>query len=120
MADDKRPPTAEETYEPDLLELEDETGARFTFEVIDATDMDDQRYLALVPYDPDPAEALNQDAELVIMRVGELDGEEVLDVVEDTEELQMVGGVFLNRLEDLYEIELDEMEADAASNPKPN
>lgn len=103
----ERPP--EEDYSADLLALEDEDGQEHTFEVLDATDIDGARYLALVPYHEDPAKRLDQDAEMVIMRVGEDEGEEVLDVVDNEEELFSVGQVFLNRLSELYEVDLEEL-----------
>ena len=100
----------EEDYEPDLLTLEDENGKEHTFEVLDAADIDGQRYLALVPYSADPAERLAADAEMLIMRVGEEDGEEYLDIVEDEDELYAAGQVFLNRLSEVYNIDLDDLE----------
>ena len=42
------------------------------------------------------------------MRVGEEDGEEYLDVVDDDEELYEVSELFAHRLEELYDIDLDE------------
>lgn len=98
----------EEAYERDLLTLEDESGQEHDFEVLDATEVNGNRYLAMVPYSEDAAEALEQDAEMIIMRVGEEDGEEVLDIVDDDEELQMVVQVFLHRLEEVYDIDLSE------------
>lgn len=102
---------SEEDYEPDLLTLEDETGREHTFEVLDAADIDGKRYLAMVPYSADPAEQLDSDAEMLIMRVGEeADGSEYLDIVEEMEELNAVGQVFLNRLQEVYDIDLEELE----------
>ncbi|MEG1931622.1 MAG: DUF1292 domain-containing protein, partial [Pygmaiobacter sp.] len=49
--------------------------------------------------------ALEEDAELLIMRVGEENGEEFLDIVEDDEELYNVGNLFAERLEELYDVE---------------
>ena len=37
-------------YSPDLITLTDEDGKEFSFEVIDAADYNDERYLAVVPY----------------------------------------------------------------------
>ena len=37
-------------YTPDIITLEDEEGNEFSFEVIDAADYNDTRYLAVVPY----------------------------------------------------------------------
>ena len=93
---------------PDLMTLEDEDGVEHTFEVIDAVDYNGERYLAVGPYaeSEEAAEAaLEEDAELIIMRVGEENGEEYLDIVEDDEELYNVGDIFAQRLEEMYDID---------------
>ena len=87
--------------------LTDEDGKEFSFEVIDAADYNDERYLAVVPYAEDSTEQLEEDANLIIMRVGEEDGEEYLDVVDDDEELYEVSDMFARRLEELYDIDLN-------------
>ncbi len=97
-----------EDYSPDILTLTDEDGKEFSFEVIDAADFNDERYLAVVPYAEDSKEKLEEDASLIIMRVSEEDGEEYLDVVDDDEELYEVSELFAHRLEELYDIDLDE------------
>ena len=94
-------------YSPDLITLTDEDGKEFSFEVIDAADYNDARYLAVVPYAEDSTEQLEEDANLIIMRVGEEDGEEYLDVVDDDEELYEVSDMFARRLEELYDIDLN-------------
>ena len=94
-------------YSPDLITLTDEDGKEFSFEVIDAADYNDERYLAVVPYAEDSTEQLEEDANLIIMRVGEEDGEEYLDVVDDDEELYEVSDMFARRLEELYDIDLN-------------
>lgn len=43
-------------YSPDLITLTDEDGKEFSFEVIDAADYNDERYLAVVPYAEDSTE----------------------------------------------------------------
>lgn len=100
----------QEEYEADLLTLEDEDGKEHTFEVIDAVDINDERYLAMVLYIEDPAARLEEDSEMIIMKITELDGEEVLDVVEDDEELYEVSKVFYKRLSEVYDINLDDLE----------
>ena len=94
-------------YSPDLITLTDEDGKEFSFEVIDAADYNDERYLAVAPYAEDSTEQLEEDANLIIMRVGEEDGEEYLDVVDDDEELYEVSDMFARRLEELYDIDLN-------------
>ena len=56
-------------YEQDLLTLTDEDGQEHEFEVVDAVDLDDERYLALVPVFSDPQESLEDSADLVILKV---------------------------------------------------
>ena len=93
-------------YTPDLITLEDEAGVEQECEVIDAADYNGEHYLAVVPYVADPEKMLEEDAQLIIMRVTEENGEEFLDIVEDDEELAAVSEVFAARLEELYDIEL--------------
>lgn len=97
-------------YNPDIITLEDEEGNEFSFEVIDAADYNDTRYLAVVPYKDDAAEMLEEDANLILMRVGEADGEEYLDVVEDDDEVYEVGAMFARRLSELYDIDPDDIQ----------
>ena len=50
-------------YSPDLITLTDEDGKEFSFEVIDAADYNDERYLAVVPYAEDSTEQLEEDVQ---------------------------------------------------------
>lgn len=114
MSDENIIPLLEddEDYEPDLITLEDENGNEHTFEVVDAADLDDIRYMAMVPYHEDPAQRLAEDAEMIIMRVcdGEDDDEEYLDIVDDENELRKVGAMFVSRLQEIFDIDMDELE----------
>ena len=93
-------------YTPDLITLEDEAGVEHECEVIDAADYNGEHYLAVVPYVADPEKMLEEDAQVVIMRTVEENGEEFLDIVDDDEELAAVSEVFAARLEELYDLEL--------------
>ena len=55
MSDELSPEMLEEAA-PDLLTLEDEDGKEVTFEVIDATEVNGTRYLAVIPYSGGPGE----------------------------------------------------------------
>ncbi len=94
-----------EDYDPDIMTLSDEEGNEFDFEVIDAADFNDKRYLAMVPYVKEPEKVLEEDAYLIIMRVDEENGEEILSIVDDDDELMGVNGMFANRLEELFDID---------------
>lgn len=102
MAEDRKPDSGEELG-PDLITLEDENGKECTFEVIDAADLKDVHYLAVVPYAQEPAN-LTAEEDLLIMRVGtDADGE-YMDIVDDDEELYTVSRVFERRLRERYDI----------------
>ena len=84
MADELTPEMLQEA-QPDLLTLEDEDGKECTFEVIDATEVNGTRYLAVIPYQEDP-ESLDEEAELILMRIGTDEAGEYMDIVDDDEE----------------------------------
>ena len=108
MSDELSPEMLEEAT-PDLLTLEDEDGKEVTFEVIDATEVNGTRYLAVIPYQEDP-ESLEEDAELILMRIGTDEEGEYMDIVDDDEELLTVGKVFEERLSAMYDIDDSELE----------
>ena len=108
MSDELSPEMLEEAA-PDLLTLEDEDGKEVTFEVIDATEVNGTRYLAVIPYQEAP-ESLHEDAELILMRIGIDDECEYMDIVDDDEELIPVGKVFEERLRAMYDIDDSELQ----------
>ena len=108
MSDELSPEMLEDAA-PDLLTLEDEDGKEVTFEVIDATEVNGTRYLAVIPYQEDP-ESLQEDAELILMRIGTDDEGEYMDIVDDDEELLTVGKVFEERLRAMYDIDDSELQ----------
>lgn len=108
MSDELSPEMLEEAS-PDLLTLEDENGQECTFEVVDATEVGDTRYLAVIPYQADP-ESLEEEAELILMRIGTDEDGEYMDIVDDDEELMTVGKVFEERLRAMYDIDDSEIQ----------
>lgn len=92
-------------YNPDLITLSDDDGKEYTFEIIDAIETDDGRYLAMLPTFEDPAKMLDDSGELVIVKVGEEDGEEYYFEIENDDEYETIADAFINRLEDFFEIE---------------
>lgn len=108
MADELTPEMLQEA-QPDLLTLEDEDGKECTFEVIDATEVNGTRYLAVIPYQEDP-ESLDEEAELILMRIGTDEAGEYMDIVDDDKELLTVGKVFEERLRAMYDIDDDDVE----------
>ncbi len=88
----------------DLYTLVDEEGVEQTFEMIDVMDVGDDRYYALVPYYDDPTKELAADTELVVLK-SEFDenNEEILASIDDDEEYEKIGNMFLERLGDMYD-----------------
>ncbi len=95
----------EKEYNPDLITLSDDDGKEYTFEVLDAIETDDGRYLALLPTYDDPQKMLEESGELVIVKVGEENGEEYFYEIEDDDEYETIADAFIDRLEDFFEID---------------
>ena len=99
-----------ERAERDVISLLDEDGKEHEFEIVDALELDDREYLALVPlYDESqPEAALEDSGELVILRVCDEEdenGEQYLDAIEDEDEYNKVAELFMGRLEDYFDFE---------------
>ncbi len=98
----------EKDYDPDIVTLSDDDGKEYTFEVIDAIESDEGRYLAMLPVFDDPKEMLEDSGELVIVKVGEENGEEYFYEIEDDDEYEFVADTFIERLQDFFEIAEEE------------
>ena len=99
-----------ERMEKDVISLLDEDGKEHEFEIVDALELEEKQYLALVPlYDESQAEeALEDSGELVILRVSEEedeDGEQYLDAIDNEEEYNRVAELFMGLLEDYFDFE---------------
>lgn len=92
-------------YNPDIITLADDDGKEYSFEILDAIETDEARYLALLPTFNDPQKLLEADGELVIVKVGEEDGEEYFYEIEDDDEYETIADAFIDRLEDYFEID---------------
>ena len=94
-----------EDYNPDIVSLTDDSGKEFTFEVLDAVETDDARYLALLGVYDDPQQMLDDSGELVIVKEGEENGEMYYYEIEDDDEYETIADAFVDRLEDYFEID---------------
>ena len=52
----------------DIITLVDDDGKEYAFEVLDAIETDDGRYLAMLPYYTDAKEKLDDSGELVLVK----------------------------------------------------
>lgn len=94
----------EDNFEPDLISLTDDDGKEYQFEILDQIEYNDEHYLALMPKYDDPKEMLNSDGELVVLKVIVEGDEELFEEIEDDEEYEDVAGIFIDRLQDLFDI----------------
>ena len=100
-------------YNPDLYTLVDEEdGTEQVFELLDVLEENDERYFAMLPYYEDAEEALQSDAELVVLKAEMVDGEEMMATIQDDDEYERIGNIFLEKLSRLYEEELESLADD--------
>ena len=85
-------------YGVDIISLSDEEGNEYNFEILDRLETEEGDYVALLPIYDDAKEMLDDNGELVIMKVGEENGEEYY-------EYDTVADAFIARLQDLYDID---------------
>lgn len=97
---------ADSDFGNDILTLVDDEGVEHEFEVVDTLETDDnQQYMALVPLFNEAKESLEDDGELVILKVVQEEDGEFLEPIEDEEEFDRISATFVERLEEYYDFE---------------
>lgn len=90
----------------DIVTLTDDDGKEYSFEILDAIETDSGRYLAMLPYFADAKERLDDSGELVLVKVFEdEDGEEYFEDIPDDDEYDTIADLFIDRLQDAFEID---------------
>lgn len=94
-------------YERDTITLMDEEGVEHEFEIVDTLEDNDTEYLALIPIFDDPQSSLDDDGELVILKVvyDEDEQEEFLEPILDDAEYERIADQFMDRLEEFFDFE---------------
>ena len=99
-----------EEYTPDLYTLEDEDGNEQTFEMLDAMEYEGEKYFALTPYFEDPEEMLEDSGAVVILK-SDFDGdEEIMVSIDNDDEYEKIGNIFMKRIEEMFAFDDDEGE----------
>ena len=93
-----------EEYGNSLVSVLDDEGNEHQFELLDAIETDDGRYVALLPIYSEAEAALEDDGELVILEVVTENGEDLLMPIEDDEVFEDIASAFEERLSEYYEI----------------
>ena len=94
-----------EEFNPDLVSVIDENGVEHVFEELDRIETDKAKYVALLPVYDEAEEIIDDDGELIILKVCEEDGETYLEPIEDDAEFNEVGNIIEDRLIEKYEKE---------------
>ena len=88
----------------DIVSVVDDDGVEHLFEELDRIEFDDgRRYVALIPIYEDDVEILEDDGDVLILKVIEEDGETYLIQIEDEAEFNEVGNIIEDRLIEKYE-----------------
>ena len=91
-----------EEFNPDLVSVIDENGVEHVFEELDRIETDTAKYVALLPVYDEAEEILDDDGELIILKVCEEDCETYLEPIEDDNEFNEIGKIFEERLSELF------------------
>ncbi|MDR1629626.1 MAG: DUF1292 domain-containing protein [Oscillospiraceae bacterium] len=97
-----------EEYNPDIVTVVDEDGKEHVFEELDRIETDSGKYVALLPVYDEAEEIIEDNGELIILKVSEEDGELFLSPIEDDDEFEEIGSLFEERLSDMFEFSEEE------------
>ena len=101
-----------EEYGNSLVSVLDDEGNEHQFELLDAIETDEGRYVALLPIYSEAEAAIEDDGELVILEVVNDNGDDLLVPIEDDDLFESVAQAFEERLSEYYEInEVEEPQA---------
>ena len=95
-----------ENFDMDIVSVVDDDGVEHIFEELDRIETEDgSKYVALLPVYDDEADILDDDGDVLILKVIEEDGESYLIQIEDEKEFNEIGNIFEDRLIEKYEAE---------------
>ncbi len=101
----------EDNYDFDIITVTDDDGVEHQFEEIDRIETDDgNRYVAMLPIFENSEELLEDDGEVIILKVIEEKGETYLIEIDNENEFNEIRNLFQERLDELFEYdeEIDE------------
>lgn len=87
-----------EEYGPTFITVTDEDGKELVLEFIDALEYNGQLYQAFFPAETEGEDEDDPDNGLVILKVIQEDGEDILSTLDSEEELEAVYELFMDAL----------------------
>lgn len=94
-------------YNPDIISLSDDDGNEYTFEVLDAIETDESRYVALLPVYDEPDDMIDDSGELVVLKEVYEGDDTYYEEIEDDSEYETIAEMFVDRLSEFFEIDED-------------
>jgi uncharacterized protein YrzB (UPF0473 family) len=89
---------------PDLYTLQDDEGNEMEFQLLDQMEVDGIMYYGMVSTD-----VIGDDGELVVLKEDTSSDEEgMLITIDDEEELDRIGGIFLERIQKMFDEDSDD------------
>lgn len=93
----------------DLITVVDDDGKEFLFEELDRIELDNgNKYIAVVQVPQSDEEVLTNSNEMIVLKVFEKDGENYLLNIEDEDEENEVGKIFIDRLSEEFGYEFED------------
>lgn len=94
----------EDNYDFDIITVTDDDGVEHQFEEIDRIETDDgNRYVAMLPIFESSEELLEDDGEVIILKVIDEKGETYLIEIDNENEFNEIRDLFQERLDELFE-----------------
>lgn len=98
----------ENDYDFDIITVTDDDGKEHQFEEIDRIETEDAKYVALLPVLESAEEILEDDGDVIVLKVIEENGETYLQQIEDEEEFADISDIFQERIAEMFEYDEDE------------
>lgn len=100
----------ENDYDFDIITVTDDDGIEHQFEEIDRIETEDAKYVALLPVLESAEEILEDDGDVIVLKVIEEGGETYLQQIEDEEEFADISDIFQERIAEMFEYDEGEEE----------
>ena len=100
----------ENDYDFDIITVTDDDGKEHQFEEIDRIETEDAKYVALLPVLESAEEILEDDGDVIVLKVIEENGETYLQQIEDEEEFADISDIFQERIAEMFEYDEGEEE----------
>jgi len=89
-----------EDFTPDIISLTDDEGVSHEFEILDAVETDDARYIAVTPTEVDIS---SEEYDLIILKEEIENDEFFYSEIEDEDEYSEISAVFVERINEIFE-----------------